>query len=166
MIINTCIFLVTIGLFALFIYAVKERNKIIDGRNKTISEYSFQSWEKADLPFITIDVNGHKLNMIADSAGAVSVIRKDVLKDIDYEPNSRKIDLVALSDEGNIKSNVVAIPITINGKEVKTDFVVYDRDDIAGFKRHGIVMDGLLGVEFFKATNGMIDFQKQTVKFP
>ena len=129
------------------------------------AKYSFQSFEKSDLPFITLDVQGHKLNMITDSAAAVSIIRKDVLKNLSYEPNSRSINLAALTDE-SVSSEVVAIPITINGKEIKTDFVVYDSDDIACFKKHGITMDGLLGVEFFKATGGKIDFQNQTVKFP
>jgi hypothetical protein len=129
------------------------------------AKYSFQSWEKSDLPFITIDVQGHKLNMITDSAAAVSIIRKDVLKNLTYDRSSRSVNLAALTDE-SVNSEVVVIPITINGKEVKTDFVVYDSDDIACFKRHGIIMDGLLGVEFFKATKGMIDFQNQTVKFP
>ena len=129
------------------------------------AKYSFQSWEKSDLPFINIDVQGHSLNMITDSAAAVSIIRKDVLKNLTYEHSSRSVNLAALTDE-SVNSEVVAIPITINGKEVKTDFVVYDSDDIACFKRHGIIMDGLLGVEFFKATKGMIDFQNQTVKFP
>ena len=131
----------------------------------TAAKYSFQSWEKSDLPFITIDVQGHKLNMITDSAAAVSIIRKDVLKNLSYEPNSRSINLAALTDD-SVSSEVVAIPININGKEIKTDFVVYDSDDIACFKKHGIIMDGLLGVEFFKATKGRIDFQNQTVKFP
>ena len=129
------------------------------------AKYSFQSWEKSDLPFINIDVQGHSLNMITDSAAAVSIIRKDVLKDLTYEQSSRSVNLAALTDE-SVNSEVVAIPININGKEVKTDFVVYDSDDIACFKKHGIIMDGLLGVEFFKATKGMIDFQNQTVKFP
>ena len=129
------------------------------------AKYSFQSWEKSDLPFITIDVQGHKLNMITDSAAAVSIIRKDVLKNLTYDRSSRSVNLAALTDE-SVNSEVVAIPININGKEVKTDFVVYDSDDIACFKKHGIIMDGLLGVEFFKATKGMIDFQNQTVKFP
>lgn len=131
----------------------------------TAAKYSFQSWEKSDLPFITIDVQGHKLNMITDSAAAVSIIRKDVLKNLSYEPNSRSVNLTALTEE-SVSSEVVAIPIDVNGKEIKTDFVVYDSDDIACFRRHGIIMDGLLGVEFFKATKGMIDFQNQTVKFP
>ena len=129
------------------------------------AKYSFQSWEKSDLPFINIDVQGHSLNMITDSAAAVSIIRKDVLKNLTYEQSSRSVNLAALTDE-SVNSEVVAIPININGKEVKTDFVVYDSDDIACFKKHGIIMDGLLGVEFFKATKGMIDFQNQTVKFP
>ena len=129
------------------------------------ANYSFQSWEKSDLPFINIDVQGHSLNMITDSAAAVSIIRKDVLKNIAYEPSSRNINLAALTEE-SVNSEVVVIPININGKEIKTDFVVYDSDDIACFRKHGIIMDGLLGVEFFKATKGLIDFKNQTVKFP
>jgi hypothetical protein len=132
---------------------------------KSTTKYSFQSWEKSDLPFINIDVQGHSLNMITDSAAAVSIIRKDTLKNLIYEPSSRSVNLAALTDE-SVNSEVVAIPININGKEIKTDFVVYDSDDIACFRKHGIIMDGLLGVEFFKATKGMIDFQNQTVKFP
>lgn len=149
-----------IVVFIIIVLALIARN-YISGTTK----YSFQSWEKSDLPFITIDVQGHKLNMITDSAAAVSIIRKDVLKNLSYEPNSRSINLAALTDE-SVSSEVVAIPININGKELKTDFVVYDSDDIACFKKHGIIMDGLLGVEFFKATKGRIDFQNQTVKFP
>lgn len=131
---------------------------------RSTAKYPFQRWEKSDLPFITVNVQGNSLNMIADSAGAVSIIRKEVLNKISYEPNSRKINLAALTDD-KIQSDVVSIPITINGKEIKTDFVVYDSDDIACFKKHGIVMDGLLGVEFFKASNGIIDFKSQAVKF-
>lgn len=132
---------------------------------KNNPDYPFQSWEKSDLPFITIDVQGHSLNMITDSAAAVSIIRKEALKNLSYEPSSRSVNLAALTDE-SVNSEVVVIPITINGKVIKTDFVVYDSDDIACFRKHGIIMDGLFGVEFFKATKGLIDFNNQTVKFP
>lgn len=131
--------------------------------NKT-TKYPFESWEKSDLPFITIDVQGHSLNMITDSAAAVSIIRKDVLKNLSYEPSTRVVNLSALTEDG-INSEVVVIPISINGKVIKTDFLVYDSDDIACFRRHGIIIDGLFGAEFFKATKGLIDFSNQTVKF-
>ena len=156
-----CDILILLGIalvvFLLFYAAKKHIN--------SSAKYSFQSWEKSDLPFITIDVQGHSLNMITDSAAAVSIIRRDSLENLNYEPSSRNISLAALTEE-SVNSEVVAISINVNGKEVKTDFVVYDGDDIACFRKHGIIMDGLLGVEFFKATKGMIDFQNQTVKFP
>ena len=158
MILNICIFFGIVCLLCLFVYAVRNRNNII-------SEYPFQSWEKSDLPFITIDIQGQSLNFITDSAASISVIRKDVLKSLTYDKSSRSVNLAALTND-SVNSEVVAIPININGKEVKTDFVVYDSDDIACFKRHGIIMDGILGVEFFKATKGLIDFKNQTVKFP
>ena len=107
---------------------------VVSKQINSTTKYSFQSWEKSDLPFINIDVQGHSLNMITDSAAAVSIIRKDVLKNLTYEQSSRSVNLAALTDE-SVNSEVVAIPITINGKEVKTDFVVYDSDDIACFKR-------------------------------
>lgn len=129
------------------------------------TKYSFQSWEKSDLPFITLDVQGKSLNMITDSAAAVSIIRRDSLQNLSYEPSSRNVALSALTDE-SVNSEVVVIPINIKGKEIKTDFVVYNGDDIACFRKHGIIMDGLLGVEFFKATKGLIDFNNQKVKFP
>ena len=156
---------VNILIFVLFVLILLFLSLLTRKYIKDTSYYPFQSWEKSDLPFITIDVQGHFLNMITDSAAAVSIIRKDVLKELTYEPSSRSINLAALTED-SVNSEVVAIPISINGREIKTDFVVYDSDDIASFKKHGIIMDGLLGVEFFKATGGKIDFQNQTVKFP
>ena len=156
-----CDIIILIGIVLLLLLSSYIARKYMSSTVK----YSFQSWEKSDLPFITLDVQGHNLNMITDSAAAVSIIRKDVLKNLNYEESSRSVNLAALTDE-SVNSEVVAIPININGKEIKTDFVVYDSDDIACFKKHGIIMDGLLGVEFFKATKGLIDFKNQTVKFP
>lgn len=129
-------------------------------------KYPFQNWEKSDIPYITIDVQGHQLNMIADSGGSMCIIRKDVLNEIDYKPSTRAVEMRALTNEG-LPSEIVTIPITINGKEFDTDFIVYDLDDIGGFKyKCGVEMHGLLGVEFFKATGGIVDFNNQTVKFP
>lgn len=155
---NILVFLWLVLVLFLLSYAVRKY------LNKS-SLYSFQSWEKSDLPFITLNVQGHSLNMITDSAAAVSIIRKDALKDLTYEPSSRHVNLSSITDDG-LDSAVVCIPITINGKEIRTDFVVYDSDDIASFRKHGIIVDGLLGVEFFKATKGLIDFNKQSVIFP
>lgn len=145
--------------FALFAYiCFKAVNRYL--------KYPFQNWEKSDIPYITIDVQGHQLNMIADSGGSMCIIRKDVLNEIDYKSSTRAVEMRALTNEG-LPSEIVTIPITINGKEFDTDFIVYDLDDIGGFKyKCGVEMHGLLGVEFFRATGGIVDFNNQTVKFP
>lgn len=129
-------------------------------------KYPFQNWEKADLPYIVLDTRGRKLNMIIDSGSAMSIIKRGALKNIDHELTTRIVNVYALSREGAVESEVVSIPIIVNGNEINTDFLVYDGDDIGGFKKHGIAIDGLLGVEFFKATGGIVDFNTKTVKFP
>lgn len=105
------------------------------------------------------------MNMITDSAASVSIIRKGVLEGLKYEESTRVANITAISDEGNI-FHMVTIPITINGKEIKTDFAVYEGDNIANFDKYGITIDGILGVEFFKVSKGTIDFDKQSVLFP
>lgn len=130
------------------------------------SKYLFQSWEKVDMPYITLDICGHKLNMITDSAASVSVIRKDVLDKLQWEPSSRKISLAALTND-SMNTEVIVVPVVIKGKETKHDFVVYDNKDIAGFKsKYGVSIHGILGVEFFKKTGGIVNFNKHTVTFP
>lgn len=136
-------------------------------KNIRSEEYFFQNFDKTDLPYITIDVQGQQLNMIVDSAAAMSIIKKDVISELSYEPSPRKITLAALSNEGGIDSETVILPITVNDTEIKTDFLVYDSDDIADFgRKFGVTIHGLLGVEFWKRTKGIIDFNKQSVTFP
>ena len=121
---------------------------------------------KTDIPYITIEVQGHQLNMITDSAAAVSIIRKDALEMLTTEQSSRKISLSAITND-SVSSQVVTIPIIIRGKEFKTDFLVYEGSDIADFgNKYGVVIHGLLGVEFFRKTKGMVDFNKQSIVFP
>lgn len=129
--------------------------------------HEFQDCEKTDMPYIKIDIQGHSFNMVADSAASVSIIQRKALEGIEYEVIPRNITLTALSNEGGIKSEVVSIPMSINGKVIKSDFVVYDNGDIGGFEsKHGVEIHGLLGVEFFRKTKGKVDFKKQRVSFP
>jgi len=158
MIFNILLFLWVVFILAFGTYIIK---RYFNGA----SSYVFQEYEKSDLPYITIDVQGKQLNMITDSAASVSVIKRSSLENLSYEPSTRKVNMAALTSDG-LDSEVVTIAFTINGKEIKSDFVVYDSPDIAGFSRHGINMDGILGVEFFKKTKGRVDFEKQCVIFP
>jgi hypothetical protein len=126
-------------------------------------KYNFESLEKVDLPYISIDIQGKKFNMVTDSAASVSIIKKEALKELQFENSPRKINLAAITND-SITSSVVSVPITLNNEEIKIDFVVYDGIDIADFeKKYGITLHGILGVEFFKKTKGKLDFGKQIV---
>lgn len=129
--------------------------------------YLFMDWEKVDMPYITIDIQGNKFNMIVDSGASLSIIRKDAVDMLSsYEYIPRVVNLSAITDD-SVRSNVISVPINIGDKEVKTDFVIYGGDDIAGFgSKCGVTIHGILGVEFFKKTKGKIDFNTQSVIFP
>ena len=61
-------------------------------------------------------------------------------------------------------SSTVTIPLTINGKEFKEDFVIFSDEDMANFQAHyGITVHGLLGNEFLDRTKCHIDYNKHTI---
>jgi hypothetical protein len=127
--------------------------------------YLMQDWEKVDMPYITMTVEGHKLNFITDSAASVSIIKGSVLPLISFENSDRQVALAALTED-TIQSKVVDLTLPVNGENVTTNFVVYE-EDIAGFRcKYGIEIHGLLGVEFFRKTSGIINFRNHTVTFP
>lgn len=161
MIATDIIFFSLFGVIFIVLYYVSKR---LLSNN---ASYSFQDSEKTDMPYISLDIQGKQFNMIADSAASVSILRKEALNQLSvYESSPRKVSLTAITND-EVRSNVISVPININGKEIKTDFVVYDGGDIADFgAKHGVTIHGILGVEFFKKTKGIVDFKKQTVTFP
>ena len=127
--------------------------------------YTFNDFGKADIPYITINVQGIDLNMIVDTGCGVSIITSDILGCLSFEESSRRINLEALTPD-SLPSNTVTIPITVNNRVVHEDFVVYDKADIANFQaNYGIVIHGILGNEFFDKVKCLIDYHKHTVTF-
>ena len=128
--------------------------------------YPFNNWDTIDTPYITLNIQEHDFNMIVDSGASVSIIRRDFIKNLNYELSPRVIKMIALTDDG-VNSDTITVPINVNGNEIKNDFVIYDGSDIANFEvKHGITIHGILGVEFFRKTGGIVDFTNKTVKFP
>ena len=125
--------------------------------------YYFQDFDKTDIPYITMDVQGMLLNFLVDTGCGVSIITKSVLDNISYEDSVRQVQLEALTSD-SLHSGMVTIPITVNGKQLEEDFVLYDKDDIANFQAHyGITIHGILGNEFLNKTGCHIDYKKHTV---
>lgn len=133
--------------------------------SKNREQYLFQNFGYVDLPYITIDIQGHLLNMIVDSGAGASVISQGALDILNYEPCQRKINMGAMTDE-YIPVDMVTIPLTINGKETKEDFILHPAQDFCSFKTHyGLVAHGLLGNDFLDKYNCVIDFKNHSVTF-
>ena len=132
-------------------------------KSKSYKKYLFQNYSKVGIPYVILDVQGHPLNLIVDSGAAVSVITKEALGIVSYEPCMRRIEVSATTNE-SIPANMVTIPVNINGRELREDFIVHDVEDLANFKtQHGIVAHGILGNEFFDKTGCKIDYRKHVV---
>lgn len=157
MVTNILVFLWIVLIVVILWYSVKRIHH---------DAYSFQQWEKVETPYIVIDAQGQKLNMLVDSGAAVSIIKKSVLETLpSYEKSTRRVSLNALTTD-SLDDETVIIPFTVKGREVKSDFTVYD-GEIGGFSwKYGVEIHGLLGAEFLKKTKGIIDFNSQTVIFP
>lgn len=128
--------------------------------------YSFKDYNKTDIPYITMDVQGVSLNMLVDTCCAVSIINKNALDKVKYEVSERKVSLVALTP-ASVPTDIVNVPVAINGKSFVADFAVYDDDDLCSFKKkYGVTLHGILGKEFLEALQCRIDFKKHTITIP
>ena len=159
MVINVLIFL---WVFFLCVIVVLMTKKLF---NRSYS-YAFQNYDKTDIIYITVDVQGIMLNLLVDTGCGVSIISEDVLSQIQYKESNRKVQLEALTSD-SLHSGMVTIPITIKGKQIEEDFVTYDKQDIANFQAHyGITIHGILGNEFLDKTGCRIDYKNHKVIIP
>lgn len=118
-----------------------------------------------EVPYITIDIQGHPFNMVIDSGAEASMITKEALDIISYEPCTQEIILTAMNGE-KVPMSTVTIPVTVNGKEISENFIVHYSDNFCQFKtRYGLVAHGILGSSFLKRVDSFINFKNHSVTF-
>lgn len=126
----------------------------------------FQSAKKPDIPYVTVRSGDTTLNMIVDTGCGVSIIDKGVAGIIPSEPTSDKVSLTALTPD-SVESEIVVVPITINKKQVRQKFALYESEDIANFRAlYGVTIQGILGSDFMEATGCHIDYSKHALIIP
>lgn len=158
--------IVSILVLIFFILAIYLLSNITGGVLNTGTHYLFQDFSKTDVPYIHLDIQGQTLNMLVDTGCAVSIIRKDVVDELQHEKSPRKISLESLTPD-SLATEVVSIPFKIGTQEVKEDFAVYDEKDIANFGiLYGVDLHGILGGEFLQKTNCKIDYKKNILIVP
>lgn len=149
------------GCFILFLLAAMARKALSKGEI-----YEFQNYGKADIPYITLDIQGFCLNFIVDTGCGVSIISADALDSLEFSESQRKIQLEALTPD-SLDSHMVTVPLNVGNSHLEEDFVVYDKADIANFQAHyGIVIHGIIGNEFLDRTGCQIDYKNHIVVIP
>ena len=129
-------------------------------------KFAFNDFDKVDIPYVTIDVQGHKLNMIVDTACGLSILHKKSIETVglQYTATNSKTNVTALTEEKVALQNVI-VPLIINGKEEKVSFSLFESDtNFSDFRTHfGIVMHGLLGSDFLDKYKCVINYKKHTL---
>lgn len=119
-----------------------------------------EGMDLTEIPVITFENNGKKLNFILDSGSNISHINKDVLSDLDYsnvEGQELSVDTANGSIEG---SDWVNIPFTYKKQYFSEDFLVLDLSEtFASIKKDtGVQLHGILGNSFFIKYKYVLDF--------
>lgn len=135
-------------------------------RSKPNTLFLFKDFNKTDIPYINIDIQGQSLNMLVDTCCGISILKRGLIDKLEYEKSPRKISLQALTSD-SLTSSTVSVPISIGNKKIVEDFALYDGEDIANFEvLYGITLHGILGAEFFEKTHCKIDYKKHCLIIP
>ena len=128
--------------------------------------YEFQKHDIVDIPYVTIEIQGHSLNMIVDTGCGSSILHKPAAESlgIQYTESNKRTTLSALTHE-TIDMKNVFVDYELNGEKVRDEFILYDADAFGNFDvMYGITIHGLLGTDFFNAHKCAVDFKTHKLK--
>lgn len=135
--------------------------KIVDNVRGNVDKISFrEAMDLTNLPIITLVVGGNKLNFVLDTGSTSSVIDKTVVENnkIKYE----KIDTTSLYGIEGLPSQVHTGNFKAFYKNKEYDFKATIKDMSKPFsvlkKSTGVNLSGLLGADFFKKYQYVLDF--------
>lgn len=124
--------------------------------------YEFKDYEKTEIPYVTVDIQGNPMNMVVDTGCAVSLLNIPSISNCEllYRKSNNQVTLSAVTSEG-LNAGGILVDFVIGKKKVTEEFFLHDTEDFANFNRmHGIHLHGLLGCSFFEKNNCSVDFKK------
>lgn len=147
---------------------VIQKNYIFDvklfKRKGDILEFS-NNYKTHKLPFISLNFNGQKYNFLLDTGADVNVINESAFNvisngTIQLIPNG--LIITAGTDVMSQKANV---PFKYINKKFEETFAIMNLDANFNFlhKKHGVLLHGILGSNFFEAHRWSIDFENMVL---
>lgn len=133
------------------------------------ADLKFLNFEKMDIPYVTIDIQGVKCNMIIDSGSGVSIFDENFFlhSGIMYTSTNKAVDVTGI--EGNEKTmNIISVSFKFSGRTLTEEFSIHDCTPMfMNFKKlYGIEIHGILGSSFFNKYDSIIDYQKLCINIP
>ena len=129
--------------------------------------YSLNSLNKADVLFVIAKINGYDLTFDIDTGSSRNIIFDyvyEALKD-SFENTDKTLDVFGI--DGNYqKSSIASTDLYFDDVAHKTEFQIVNAMEAVNNiqKTFGVQLHGILGVQFLKDNNCVIDFVNKTIK--
>lgn len=134
----------------------------MDNNNKSFLSFSFsKGFISPNLPIATFYQGDKELNFIIDTGSDDNVINRDSLNGIEYEPVKHKGTLAGIGGVYDVQA--CNIKFSLGDDSFNEKFLIADhlKDAFDGIKRaHCIMLHGMLGSNFLRNNNIVLDFKK------
>ena len=152
--------MIFILLLLLIAYTVKINKKI--ERQHKIDKISFkEAIDLVNMPIVTFQNCGTKLNFVLDTGASSSVIDSDILENCKYINRNKGANLSGIDGKFN-KFPMILMKISYKNKIYLEEFVAADikkaKDNIK--KESGITIHGFLGTSFFTRYKYILDYDE------
>ena len=135
--------------------------KKLFGNKKTFNVSFQEAMDLCELPIITFKNNNRKVNFMLDTGSNNSIISVETAKELKKEPSGDMNTILSISNE---KLSGEGYTITFYYKDYKFTDVFFIADIGKVFERlkerTGVQVHGILGVDFFRKYNYVLDFDE------
>lgn len=121
----------------------------------------------SNIPYVEVENNGHKFNLIVDTGCTISCIDENILDFLRYTDNGETTEGVIFANgDSTDATKLVDINLTLNNKLFTESFNIVDFYKMSKQVRDnfGITVRGLLGSEFLYKNKLILDFEESIIK--
>lgn len=145
----------------LLVFVIAFIANTVDDVKKNKSKISFkEAMDLVELPIITFNNKGQKLNFLLDTGSNVSYINSSVLPSLEYQMLDKEMNTMGV--EGNKTNNqFCSMDISYREQTFNEEFSISDLDDAFNIikQEDGVQLHGILGSKFFEKYRYVLDFK-------
>lgn len=145
----------------LLVFVIAFIANTVDDVKKNKSKISFkEAMDLVELPIITFNNKGQKLNFLLDTGSNVSYINSSVLPFLEYQMLDKEI--LTFGVEGNkVINQFCSMDISYRKQTFNEDFSISNLDDAFNIikQEDGVQLHGILGSKFFEKYRYVLDFK-------